>query len=308
MDNRKPVNNLKDGCLFTLKYFGLFSYPLTLTEIHHFNPYKANLSAVEQTLKTLKADNLIFQSGEFYLSENNLSWIDERISGNKRAEKLLKKSGRYGSIIASFPFVKSIALSGSLSKFYASVDADIDYFIITEKNRLWIARTLLHLFKKLTFITGHQHYFCMNYFIDTGALEIQHQNEYSAIETVTLIPIHNKELVLKMITKNSWTKRFLPNHPNALNENFIITKRGQYLKKLIEFVFNIFLPDKLNLFLMNLTNRKWRSKWKRKGFDMGQYDKAFLTTEHISKNHPQDYENKVLTDLEIEKKKTVQAL
>jgi hypothetical protein len=48
---------------------------------------------------------------------------------------------------------------------------------------------------------------------------------------------------------------------------------------------------------MKLTDRKWRRKWKRKGFDMDQYEKAFLTTVHISKNHPMDYENKVLTDL-----------
>lgn len=304
MDNRKPIKNLKDGCLFTLKYFGLFSYPLTLTEIHHFNPYKANLKEVEQALAQLTAIELIFQSGDFFMSEDNMSWINERIAGYKRAEKLLKRSLRYGSIIASFPFVRSIALSGSLSKFYASEDDDIDYFIITETNRLWIARTLLHIFKKLTFITGHQHYFCMNYFVDQESLEIQHQNEYSAIETVTLIPLYNAHLVNSMMSKNKWIKNFLPNHPVQLNEKYLVEKKSQNLKKTIELMINGLAPNRLNIFFMQLTDRKWRKKWKRKGFDMNQYDKAFLTTEHISKNHPQDYENKVLSDLEKEKTKT----
>jgi hypothetical protein len=297
MGKQKPIDNLRDGCLFTLKYFGLFSYPLTVGEIHRFNPFSGLESEVDKTLIELVSEGLIFYSNGFYLSKNDPAWITERVAGNKRAEKLMKKSGRYGSIIASFPFVRSITLSGSLSKFYASVDADIDYFIITEKNRLWIARTLLHLFKKLTFITGHQHYFCMNYFVDMEALEIQHKNEYSAIETVTLIPIYNDELVDRILQENHWTKSYLPNYPDELNKNFIITKDRQSVKKLFEFVINIFAPNRLNKILMKLTDRKWRRKWKRKGFDMDQYEKAFLTTVHISKNHPMDYENKVLTDL-----------
>jgi len=307
MDKRKPINNLRDGCLFTLRYFGLFSYPLKAKEIHQFNPFKSSLTEVDKTLVKLAGDGLVFLIDNFYLSENNPAWIVERLAGNKRAEKLLIKSGHYGSIIASFPFVRSIALSGSLSKYYATIDADIDYFIITEKNRLWIARTLLHIFKKLTFITGHQHYFCMNYFIDTEMLEIQHQNEYSAIETVTLIPIYNKELVTKMLLKNDWVEDYLPNFSSEINENYMITKGGQYAKKFIEFLINIFAPERLNRFMMNLTDRKWRTKWKRKGFNMDQYDKAFLTTEHISKNHPQDYENKVLTDLKMETSNTIEA-
>jgi len=306
MIDQEPIGNLRDGCLFTLKYFSLFKYPLTAKEIFEFNPFKTTQQQVDHTLATLLSDQIIFKIDDFFLTQSDQAWVTERLAGNERAGRLLKKSGKYASVIASFPFVKSITLSGSLSKFYASVDDDVDYFIVTEKNRLWIARTFLHLFKKLTFITGHQHYFCMNYFVDTEALEIQHQNEYSAIETVTLIPVYNEELVAKILDENNWTKSYLPNYPNKLNKDFMITKGGQYVKHLLENVINIFAADKLNSFLMNLTNRKWRQKWKRKGFDMSHYEKAFLTTEHISKNHPKDYEKSVLTDLTKEKRQTAQ--
>ena len=53
-------------------------------------------------------------------------------------------------------------------------------------------------------------------------------------------------------------------------------------------------PVKINHWLMKLTDWKWRRKWKRQGYPEQEYDRAFLTTIHISKNHPVDYEKKVL--------------
>ena len=57
-------------------------------------------------------------------------------------------------------------MSGSLSKHFADEKSDIDFFIITSANRLWIARTCMHLFKKVSYIAGKQHWFCMNYYVD----------------------------------------------------------------------------------------------------------------------------------------------
>ena len=109
-----------------------------------------------------------------------------------------------------------------MSKFYASENPDIDYFIITDPDRLWIARSLLHLFKKLTFITGHQHFYCMNYFIDTKALEITHPNLYSAIEVATLLPVYNIEMLRQFFIANAWAWEFLPNHPGMTDLGYLL--------------------------------------------------------------------------------------
>jgi hypothetical protein len=62
-------------------------------------------------------------------------------------------------------------------------------FITTAKNRLWIARTLMHGLKKLTFLFNKQHYFCMNYYVDeVQQLQIREKNIYTAIEVATLMP------------------------------------------------------------------------------------------------------------------------
>jgi hypothetical protein len=88
-----------------------------------------------------------------------------------------------------FPFVRGIGISGSLSKNYADEDADIDFFIITSRNHLWIARTFLHGLKKLSFLVGKQDWYCMNYFIDEEALVIAEKNIFTATEVVTLKPV-----------------------------------------------------------------------------------------------------------------------
>lgn len=292
----KP-KDLKEGCLQTLRYFGIFRYPLTLQEIHRFNSFPANLEEIRDALNDLIREKDVFQAGHYYLAENKPEWVNIRIAGNERAIHLLERSGKYTAIIASFPFVKGIAISGSLSKFYAAENPDIDYFIIIATDRLWIARTLLHLFKKLTFLTGHQHYFCMNYFVDEKALKITHPNLYSSIEVATLLPVYNAPVMQHFFDENAWIKEFLPNHSAPMNMRYLARYRKQRLKSLIERIIGWLSPEKMNRSLMKITDRKWRRKWGRKGYPETDYDHAFLTNQHISKNHPVDYEKKVLQSL-----------
>lgn len=290
-------SSLKDGCFLALQYFGIFRYPLKMEEIRDFNPVKATPDETRSALDELAAEGTIYQRGPFFLPVKDEEWVPARIIANERAYQLLEKSGNYVSVIASFPFVRGIAISGSLSKFCATANPDIDYFIITEADRLWIARTFLHLFKKLTFLTGHQHYYCMNYFIDTKALTITHPNMYSAIEAATLLPVYNAPVIDRFYKENSWVHDYLPNHPGPVNLSYLRKNKKQPVKMAIEGITGIFFPAKLNHFLMKLTDRKWRRKWKRAGYPEADYDRAFMTSIHISKNHPVDYEKKVLASI-----------
>jgi hypothetical protein len=291
------IQDTREGCLLCLHYFGIFKYPLTDEQMHLFTPYRSSPDGIKQTMDRLIREQQAFKIDGYYLKNGDPEWIAERRLGESRALKLLERSSRYVSIIASFPFVRGIAISGSLSKFYAAEQPDIDYFIITDHNRLWIARSLLHLFKKLTFVTGHEHYFCMNYFIDNEVLKIEHSNLYSAIEVKTLLPVYNKELLKQFCHANTWTDEYLPNHHGANNFNYLIKDRKRPVKALWEMMINLFFPKHFNRYLMAITDRKWRRKWKRSGFDMNEYDMAFRTAIHVSKNHPTDYQKKVMESL-----------
>jgi hypothetical protein len=87
-----------------------------------------------------------------YSLQNNYALVDRRRNGNRKANQLLAKANEITKLLYNFPYVRAIGIQVLYSKNFADKNADIDYFIITKANRLWIARTLMHLYKKLPFL------------------------------------------------------------------------------------------------------------------------------------------------------------
>ncbi len=87
--------------------------------------------------------------------------------------------------------------------------SDLDFFIITAPNRLWIARTLLVLYKRVFLANSHKH-FCVNYFIDEKHLEIEEKNLFTATELATVIPLYGSKQYENLQGVNSWLARILP--------------------------------------------------------------------------------------------------
>ena len=143
---------IKNGILSTVAYFDMFTYPLKKREIWLFLQNVCDLNEFEVALQYLVNISTVYRLGEFYSLENNYAFAQKRINGNEKERGLIKVAERVASFLAKFPYVRGVAISGSLSKSSAENTSDIDLFIITSKNRLWVARTLLHCIKKLAFI------------------------------------------------------------------------------------------------------------------------------------------------------------
>jgi len=174
-------NSIGGSILKVLAYFDIFQYPLTQNEIKQFLDQPVSETAMENAMQRLLDEKNIFRLRNFYSLQNDLLLAEKRIQGNLRAVKLLAKANKIGRFLFKFPFVNAVGISGSLSKQYADEKADIDFFVITKANRLWIARTIMHVFKKLTFLTGRQHFYCMNYYVDEAALHLRDKNIFTAV-------------------------------------------------------------------------------------------------------------------------------
>ncbi|OSZ82480.1 hypothetical protein CAP35_04205 [Chitinophagaceae bacterium IBVUCB1] len=289
-------NNAIKAIINTLNYFFVFRHPLLPDEIHKFSSISLSHKLLLNELTTAVDCGLIFEYNGYYMPAYKPEYVAEREAGAVRARLLMKEAYKSAAIIANFPFVSSVCISGSLSKGYAAEKSDIDLFIITEKNRLWICRTLLHLYKKMTFLQGKEHSFCMNYFIDESRMCIDEQNIFTATELATLIPAYNEEKHRELLQANKgWLVNVLPNM--AWNTDIVTTsviKKGW--RKLAEPILNLLLPKYLNIALMHITNTLWRAKWKRKKYPMQDYDLAMKTRWYVSKNHPLNYQKKVLGD------------
>ncbi|MHA4806587.1 hypothetical protein ACX0G9_00700 [Flavitalea flava] len=283
----------ESAILKTLAYFDLFDYPISEEEIHFFLERPIERKTLAASLQGLTKTGCVHRLGLFYSLKNNPGLAERRLKSNQHAQKLLAIASRISRFLFLFPFVRGIGISGSLSKNCAEEGADIDYFIITKSNRLWIARTCMHLFKKLSYLNGHQDWYCMNYYIDEKALKIEEENIFTAIEMVTFLPVCGNGAMEDFLDANDWASDWFPSY-RTKKETMQLSHPDSIFKKLAEFLFNNRLGDRLDDYLMNLTTRRWKEKTGKDSLNKKGDKISLHTTKHISRNDPALLQGRVL--------------
>src|SRR6185295_18883003 len=180
----------------------------TAEEVARFSPEVINSS--HQFLERLVSLKLLFRFQNFYSLQDDSQLVTRRVSGNALASKKMKTAKRFSKIVSFFPFVRAVMLSGSISKNYMDENSDIDYFIVTEANRLWVVRTALAVFRRVFLFNSHKN-LCTNYFVDSQNLEIRDKNIFTAIELCTTKPMFGRSTIEKFQEANKWAFSFLPN-------------------------------------------------------------------------------------------------
>lgn len=284
---------LSSSILRTLAYFDLFSYPLALEDIRRFLDVEAGEAVIERELRGLLRQGRVYRTGNYYSLQNNPALAERRQKGEMHADALLLIAARNARLLYQFPFVRGICISGSLSKRCADEQADIDYFIITRSNRLWIARTLMHLYKKLSYLRGHQHRFCMNYYIDEDALEIKEKNIFTATELLTLLPMCGNGSLDRFFEANTWTSLYLP-HYRDRHWQGKGDHRSTFAKRVLEALFNNPPGDWLEQKLHRITDQRWRKKTERGDLNVKGDPMALQCSPHYSRPDPENFQRKVL--------------
>jgi hypothetical protein len=300
--------NAKESILKVLVYFDIFRYPLTRKEIGSFLEQPVSEEILTESLDHLLSSSRIFQFCEFYSLRNDISLVEIRKKGNATAAGLIKKAEEIAKLLFKFPYVRAIGLSGSVSKYFADENSDIDYFLITKANRLWIARTLLVFFRKNPFLKDRHKYYCMNYFVDEADLVIKEKNIYTATELFTLIPLAGNGSLKKFFEKNDWSHSYFPNRGLPLIREEINFK-DPWFKKLTELAFNNRLGNWLDDYLFKITSARWQKKEEMKKLNVKGERMGLKTNKHFSKPNPVFFHNAFIETYkkritEIEEKKT----
>ncbi|HLG38713.1 MAG TPA: hypothetical protein VI461_03555 [Chitinophagaceae bacterium] len=286
------AERIEGSLLKILAYFSVFDFPLSADEIRKYLPPGSNEDCVETALTRLAEEGSIFKFNDVYSLQNKIELVKRKQQGYLRAEQLLPKAMRIGRFLCAFPYVRGIGVSGGLSKMYAHENADIDFFIITKANRLWIARTIMHLYKKFTFLTGKQHYHCMNYFLDEKALRLKDQNIYTAFETITLIPVCG-EAIHDFFVANGWVSEWFANYPETIKAQQKPSPKS-WIKRMIERIFNNKMGDRLDNYLMKLTTRRWKKKEEQRMLNYEGKEMSLLTGKHFAWSNPDSFQQKIV--------------
>ena len=278
-------SKLEISILKVLVYFHIFRYPLTSNEIRLFLDRPSNETEFNEALDELVNTKKIFRINKFFSLHNDLSLAERRIKGSEKAALLLLKAEKIAAFLYKFPYVRGIGISGSLSKNFADENADIDYFIITKADRLWIARTLLHIYMKNPFLKNHRQYYCMNYFVDEADLVIEEKNIYTATELYTVIPMAGNGSVKRFFEINSWSHNYFPNRPVPYVKGDL-KKRNSWFKMLAESILNNKLGDWLDDYFLKLTTRRWKKKEDEHRVNAKGERMGLKTAKHYAKPNP----------------------
>lgn len=232
----------------TVAYVDIFDYPPAESEIHRYLiGVAASPSAVKEALFRGKgaAAGLERRDGFFTLA-GRTAIVDTRRRREAASQRLWPAAIHYGRLMARLPFVRMVAVTGSLAVNNAEADADIDYLIVTANDRLWLGRAFTILVVRLAARQKLQ--LCPNYLLSERALVFSERNLYTAHELVQMIPLSGLSVYKRIRRLNKWTERWLPNAiapPSATAESDRITADSSHIRRLTEKGLNAGLGERL---------------------------------------------------------------
>jgi hypothetical protein len=252
--------SLTEAIRYTVAYSDIFDYPLTAHEIHRYlTGVKASFELVNQVLQN---GNLLAQTGVYFTIRGREEIVSIRMEREARSKELLPYALRYGRILGSLPFIRMVALTGSLAVRNVSGNADFDYMLITVPGRVWTARAFALLFNRMVKLFGRT--ICPNLIISENALAWSQHDLYTARELCQMIPIAGMGVYQKLIKANEWATEYLPNafmESNSLLLN--LQEQVPALQRILELPLRGKLGDSFEKWEMN---RKIARFSKQKGF------------------------------------------
>lgn len=215
-------NDLKVSIYKTIIYFDLFNYPLTAYELWQYLPSKSDFITCKKALEELEKEKKIIRKTSFYYLKNrdkNLKHRNKRYHFSNRKIEIAQKMVRLFSFL---PWVKFVALSNLIGRHNLRDGSDIDLFIITSKNRIWISRFfcagIMKLLNKRPNKKTKRDKICLSFYVDQENLNLEKlaleggKDFYFYYWLAGLYPLYDRGgYHYYLIKENQWIEKYLPN-------------------------------------------------------------------------------------------------
>ncbi|OGC68943.1 hypothetical protein A2415_04040 [candidate division WWE3 bacterium RIFOXYC1_FULL_39_7] len=266
----------------TLAYRSIFKYPLSFYQLTTFlisdRSFKYDFFKNELQ-KMAKKGYIQTKGGKYYLNSiKPVSWEVRK----KNAETLLENNQHIFEMLKIVPWIKFLGVTGSVAAFNADKTSDIDIFIISAKNRLWLTRgftaILLKIAKTYVRVDAEPGKLCPNLFVDESALEWpkEKQTVYTAHEIALIHPIFQREnTYFKFLAANDWVKKYLP-HFNLETGNLPKSKTKLSLVDGIE-------NTAMKLQMMYMKRKKTKEVTNKHIIHFNKNDNGPMILEHFEK-------------------------
>ncbi|MCB0211544.1 MAG: hypothetical protein KDJ52_19555 [Anaerolineae bacterium] len=271
-------------------YADIFDFPLTFEEVYQYIDIETTPEEVRCLLNEAIEAGLIEQLHGYYSLPDRMYLVDKRRQRQIASDKLWVQARHFGYWLGALPFIRMVAVTGSLAVDNPrdGVD-DIDYLIVTRPGRLWFCRALIILMVRYGHLRGT--HLCPNYLITENKLSFDSIDFFTAREMVQMKLVYGTKFYQKMWQANDWVIQYFPQGkgPEPDTSNDTLSSTQQLLKKLGEFVFGGFLGNLLETGL-----RKYQiNKHTRLANQNGTHDTLVFTAD-VCKGHYDGHKHKTM--------------
>ena len=216
--------SLQRAILETVAYADALNRPLTPFEIWRNLLDSDGLSCINRVslveiLEALESSflrkRLSFANGFVFLRGREVNLLSRRTYREKFSDRQIMRAQKVARILRYIPFVRMVAITGSLSAKSSDRESDWDFFMILAAGQIWTGRALVAGILHILGLRRHgQHVAnraCLNYWITDDALEISEHDLFGSGEYSSLIPLFGDSTFRKFEEENmAWISSFRP--------------------------------------------------------------------------------------------------
>ena len=231
MDEQNRSNDLKRAIIKVIAFFDIFDFPLTNFEVWKYASVQCELAEVQAILLGDELNGIVDnKNGMYFLCGREEVYVT-RMKRYNYANAKFKKALRITKIFGFIPWIKMIAIGNMIGANNLKQESDIDFFIVTEKKRIWLTRFLCATLAKFLRLRPKQNNYrdkiCLSFFISEDALDLRplklQNDQYLLHWLADLTPIYDRDSTYqKFIIANQWLKEGLPNWFEIQTNNRIV--------------------------------------------------------------------------------------
>jgi hypothetical protein len=208
---RGPTASEQQAILCSVAYAALFDYPLAPSELRTalIGVAVADEPTLEHWISTTpRLSHAIERVDGFYLPRGRRELVAVRRDREARSRALLAESRRAIAGLVALPFVRSVALSGSVAHLNADTRADLDLFVIAAPGRAWLVMVTALAMAR---VGGWRRRLCLNYVVSERGLAVGPPDLFTANQIVHLQPVFGLEAYRRFVAANPFVYRIYPN-------------------------------------------------------------------------------------------------
>lgn len=210
-----PLSGAELAIARSVLYASLFDYPLSLAQLRHTLIESAQTPT--EILRTYagspELQAVVARHQGFFVPAGREDLVDERRARERRSRDFLRAHRLFLTLVCALPYVRMVALSGSIAHLNLEGAGDLDLFIVTRGRRVWSVTVAVVLLAKLL---RRRRTVCANFVLADSRLPLDQQDLFTASQIIHLKPLVGLDVLGRFILANPFVGRCYPNFHLAM--------------------------------------------------------------------------------------------